>query len=623
MPRLPAPTRCCALVALCGAALFASSSALAAEALTVRADRPLGPMPYLFRNGNAVNVKPLGYPLQKFFSDQKPGSFYVASWNLDHYLACGGSVQRLRAHRDDDTTGWNNNLAWMKAISDHGGEVIIVLGTSYWYGPKDTGFPPKDLDQWERFVRDTVDLFDVQLKLNVRYQVWDEPDTEFFRGSLEEYYEVVRRAAIGLKKANPRARLGGPGVSHFDGRGFKASKTEKRMVENFIRYCARTPLPEVGLPRIPIDFVGWHVFDEEPYTTLLKDQAAQVRSWLKECGYDEQTELNIDSWSRLSHLTEEEYNGPFTASYILPMLCAMDEAGIRRHVYFNVFDHWIPEAQGTKGEFFEGGYGLFSKHYVTKALYNSFQAMGMVEGRRLAVEEADPFLTAIAAEQDGRIAVLVSNYMPKNVLPYLRDNTPSLKPVKDYLAQVRELRRSTGQPLEECADEVLGTVADPDARKRIQIAVQARERMQAGPPEDLAAAFRQLRGEVKDPAIRRDLDEVAARFQEVQRRRAEPVQVALHVAGLSDATGYRFEHYVIDATHSNAYAVKDRIERIAAKLRDARDAAAVPRAVAEINAWPQVTLTCAERRTLRAGEAPARTLEMLPYSVHLLVFSKR
>jgi hypothetical protein len=612
------------------AAVNAAPAAAAEEsgqtAITVRADKHVGKMPYLFRNGNAINIKPLGYPLEKFFADQQPGSFYVASWNNDHYLKCRQSVHRLRQHRDHDLTGWNNNVDWMKRISDRGGEIILILGTSYWLGPKDAGLPPRDLGQWENFVRQTVNLFDNEMKLNVRYQVWDEPDTEFFRGTLDQYFETVRRAVIGMKKANPNARFGGPGSSIFSGAGFKAARTERPLVYNFIRYCSRTPLPEVGLQRIPLDYIGWHVFDAEPYTTLVKDQAAQTREWLGEFGYDRKTELNINSWTRLSGLSEEECNGPFMAAYALPMLCAMDEAGISRHVYFNLFDHWLPTAAQHPGrEFFEGGYALFSRHFVVKPLYNAFRAMGMVEGQRLEVEEADPFVTCLAASDENRVSILLSNYPPRDLPRYLLDNAPALQPVKQHFSRVQRLQWTTGRPLQECAEEVLGGVADPALGKRLQMAMGLRQRLAGKTGEELASAFDDLRREATDGKIGDDLGSIAKLCREVQARREAPVNVRLKVRGLPAGPDLSCEHYIIDSTHSNAYAVRDRIQHIADRLCQAGDAGAVSRAVSDINGWPEVRLNCAERATVRvrAGGDLEKPLSVAPYSVHLIVCSRQ
>ncbi len=589
--------------------------------VTVRADKSLGPVPYLFRAGSAVNVKPLGYPLEKFFTDQRPGSFYVANWNYDHYVKYGRSFRNMQSYLDDPTTGWNNNIEWMKRISDSGGEINLTLGTSYWYGDPGDGIPPRDLDDWERFVRETVNLFDNEMKLNVRYQVWDEPDTSMFRGTLDQYFEVIRRAVIGMKRANPRAKFGGPAPSDFAGRGFRAAPAERPIVYNFIKYCAQTPLPEVGLPRIPIDYVAWHVFDKEPYTSLLNDQAAQVRAWLREFGYDEKTELNINSWARWGGLSTEEFNGPFLAAYILPMLCAMDDAGISRHVYFNVFDHWLPEAaQYPDDEFFEGGYGLFTRHFIVKPVYNAFQAVSMLRGNRLAVDETDPFVTCVASSDGDTTSILISNFVPRAMAGYIVDNGQSLGEIRSFASSVRRLQWSTGRPESECAEEVLRSIGDPRTRDRLRAAGTLFQRVSGKPAAEVREVFAEFRRQTTDPQSLAELDDVTALLREADSRRSTPVRVKLNVAGFGSArAGY--ERFVIDAIHSNAYAVRDRIARVGEEIRRAPSREALTRAVRDINEWPEVRLSAADRGVV--GAENMLTFEMQPYSVHLVVLRGR
>ena len=58
--------------------------------------------------------------------------------------------------------------------------------------------PPINYEDWAQLIEAIVRHFNQKLKLDVRYKIWWEPDTEYWQGSEEEYFTLYRYAAFDL-----------------------------------------------------------------------------------------------------------------------------------------------------------------------------------------------------------------------------------------------------------------------------------------------------------------------------------------------------------------------------------------------------------------------------------------
>ena len=64
--------------------------------------------------------------------------------------------------------------------------------------------PPRDVAWFARFVHQSVARYRERVKV---WEVWNEPDDAFFRGSVAEYAETVKAAAVAARQADPDCRL--------------------------------------------------------------------------------------------------------------------------------------------------------------------------------------------------------------------------------------------------------------------------------------------------------------------------------------------------------------------------------------------------------------------------------
>jgi xylan 1,4-beta-xylosidase len=82
---------------------------------------------------------------------------------------------------------------------------------SLWTG---WAYPPKDYHAWGeliyQWVRHSVDRYGAREVESWYWEVWNEPDIGYWQGTPEEYYKLYDFAADAVKRALPKARIGGP-----------------------------------------------------------------------------------------------------------------------------------------------------------------------------------------------------------------------------------------------------------------------------------------------------------------------------------------------------------------------------------------------------------------------------
>jgi xylan 1,4-beta-xylosidase len=117
-------------------------------------------------------------------------------------------------------------------------------------------YPPKDYAKWRELVRQwvlhSVDRYGKEEVEKWYWEVWNEPNILYWRGTPEEYQKLYDHAADGVKSALPTARVGGPHVA-----GTK-SEGATRFLRSFIEHCLRGTNHATGKTGSPLDFVAFH-----------------------------------------------------------------------------------------------------------------------------------------------------------------------------------------------------------------------------------------------------------------------------------------------------------------------------------------------------------------------------
>ena len=602
-----------------------------------------GEIPYSFRTGVYLNSLPVGYPLEKFFREQVPGQMEF-SWDSYPELLQPESLKEFVNRLPS-----SNLTQWVKRTNDLGGECLIrLMPVPKWLWSKnerfrnppsgwDKGFrnPPKDYLGWAKFVESIVDYYNNQLHIDARYVVWDEPDN-FWEGTEQDYLELYKYSVLGVKKANKQAKIGGPATGFLEGKINKGAATMP-LVHNFIGYCSRTSLPELGLSRLPIDFLAWHVFDTGPISPGRYDvEVGRVKKWLKEFGYDADMEMNIGSWNALLNypsIGPWGRDNEFLAAYIVSSVFAMDRAGIQRHIFFNLFEDWIKTDKKTE---FIGELGLLTRNYVIKPSYNAFKALGVLRGEMLDVKFDDPFLSAVISMDERNMYLLISNF---------------ITPDEMLIRSARDILNRKGYRKADL--ERYGLTID-----LLEDLLNKRR-----PIEDL-----QIPERVKD-----DIGQVVDYVNKARERQKTPVDIEIMIENLPFKDSLKYSQYLIDNEHSNSYAVRGKVNGAVSHARDEAWEEGIKylsktwnkeeikqvqwlrenkvglrellkkipddrrrylleaqkvgrdffyRKTDDINEWPEVKLQKTEEDTIQALSSFKRAVSIKPYAVTLIVLSE-
>jgi xylan 1,4-beta-xylosidase len=115
--------------------------------------------------------------------------------------------------------------------------------------------PPKDYQKWEELVRvvtaHLVQRYGKEEVLSWYFEVWNEPDIDYWHSTPEDYWKLYDYAVAGVKAALPGAKVGGP-ASTSPGRP-KANL----FLKNFLEHVNSGRSAATG-GAIPMDFISFH-----------------------------------------------------------------------------------------------------------------------------------------------------------------------------------------------------------------------------------------------------------------------------------------------------------------------------------------------------------------------------
>ena len=115
--------------------------------------------------------------------------------------------------------------------------------------------PPKDYKKWGELVRvvtaHLVQRYGKEAVLQWYFEVWNEPDIDYWHATPEEYWKLYDYAVAGVRAALPEAKVGGP-ASTSPGRP-KANL----FLKNFLEHVNSGKSAATG-GSIPMDFISFH-----------------------------------------------------------------------------------------------------------------------------------------------------------------------------------------------------------------------------------------------------------------------------------------------------------------------------------------------------------------------------
>ena len=295
--------------------------------------------------------------------------------------------------------------AYIKPIIENGASILFRMGVSIEHkAPRFHVAPPEDFEKWTKIcvniLRHYNDGWADGFHYNIRHvEIWNEiAGKEMWSGTQEQYFDLYRAAVTGIKKYNPKIKVGGP----------VASAVESPEVIPFLAYCQKH--------KLPLDFFSWHSYGTETEEPLIK-RAHEARSLLDEYGFKE-TESWCTEWKRVLtgwkelrwrkdaprhtvRMALERNRNHEAAAYIAAGLMQMQDAPVDMAYFYSADDsHWsMFDVYGEPGR----------AYFAMKAFHQFLQAPHRVKVTGAPGEDEITVGAGLTTEKDEAM-ILASNF---------------------------------------------------------------------------------------------------------------------------------------------------------------------------------------------------------------------
>jgi len=297
-------------------------------------------------------------------------------------------------------------------------------------------YPPRDYAKWSELV------FQFTRHLRARYgdaeaktwlwEVWNEPDIDYWKGTPEEYFKLYDFTADAVLRAFPEARIGGP-----DSTG-PGNPHASEFLRQFLEHCAHQTNYATGKTGSPLLFVSFHPkgspkWQGDHVQMGIARQLAAIKNGFQIVGtFPEWRETPIvlgesdpegcAACSAQENPQNAYRNGELFASYTAEALHSIYALASSEHVNFLGAVTWSFEFEGQP---YFAGFRELASNGLDKPVLNTFRMFGLLGGERVRVVSsaalstndvalngvrARPDINAIATRTDRGLQILMWNY---------------------------------------------------------------------------------------------------------------------------------------------------------------------------------------------------------------------
>lgn len=273
-------------------------------------------------------------------------------------------------------------------------------------------YPPASYDKWGelvyRWVAHCVQKYGAREVESWYWEVWNEPDIDYWHGTPEQYDKLYDYSAAAVKRALPSARFGGPATT---GPG---SQRSSGFLRQFLEHCAKTG--------VPLGFISFHAKGKPSVVD------GHVRMGLSQELSNVQEGLDIvRSFKKFADLpiilseadpegcaacSAQQYpqnayrNGPLYASYTAAALDGILAIAQQTRANITGMLTWAFEFEDQP---YFAGFRDLATNGIDKPILNLFRMLGLMDGERVKADHA------LAVENNHSISVLVWNYQADDV----------------------------------------------------------------------------------------------------------------------------------------------------------------------------------------------------------------
>jgi xylan 1,4-beta-xylosidase len=378
------------------------------------------------------------------------------------------------------------------------------------YGRIYTGwtYPPKDYAKWgelvHQWVKHSVERYGRREVESWWWEVWNEPDIAYWRGTPEEFQKLYDYAADGLKRALPTARIGGPHVT-----GPNGDRTQK-ILADFIEHCLRGTNYATGKTGSPLDFVAFHakgaprIVDGHVRMGISNQLRAISNGFRITASFPELKGIPIvigesdpEGCAACSVATNPENayrNGTMYSSYTAAQLARTYELADFHKVNLLGSVTWAFEFEGQP---YFAGFRDLATNGIDKPVLNVFRMLGRMSGSRLRVRSDSaapleeirdrgvrekPDVYALAARGARDVTVLVWNYHDDDVAAPAAEVELTIDGVKNGASTVMHYRVDGGHGNAYAAWLKMGSPQTPSPAQYQELE-RAGKLAQLGPPK--------------------------------------------------------------------------------------------------------------------------------------------
>ncbi len=298
-------------------------------------------------------------------------------------------------------------------------------GTGLWR------YPPKDYDEWQEVVFETVrhcvEKYGREEVSTWYWEVWNEPDTPgFFKGTVKDYCRLYDYAVAGAVRAFENVKIGGPALAH-----------NVKFLDKFLKHCCGGKNRASGERGTRLDFIslhakgnGWPLFGQpfempslrrimsqlENYHQVIRNYPAlcDVEILLDECDMAVATNYGVYDFPEF-----EMNNSEYYPVFVIRMAKSILDFTAERRLPAKLFTTWAYYFEGKR--FFEGNRALFTNENIKKPIFSAFTMFEKLGETRLKLEriqtevglnsQAFPQTDGLASLcSDGSLAILLWNF---------------------------------------------------------------------------------------------------------------------------------------------------------------------------------------------------------------------
>ncbi|MGN6266630.1 MAG: GH39 family glycosyl hydrolase [Ginsengibacter sp.] len=257
-------------------------------------------------------------------------------------------------------------------------------------------YPPKDYNKWAeliyQWVTHCVKRYGEREVKNWYWEVWNEPNISYWKGTMQEYFKLYDYTADAVKRALPSARIGGPTST---GPGWN---TAADFLKTFLQHCVDGKNYATGKTGSPLDYITFHAKGNPKVVNnqVQMNMSAELKDVQK--GFE-----IINEFPSLKHLPvmigefdpegcaacsvdyspENAYrNGTMYSSYTAAAFTQLYKMARKYDINLVGAVSWSFEFENQR---WFGGFRDLSTNGVDKPVLNVFRMFGKMKGDMLAV----------------------------------------------------------------------------------------------------------------------------------------------------------------------------------------------------------------------------------------------